>query len=269
MSTERHVNPPLSSAGGKLDVRLDELRHVIQGDRGEVYSYVVRTIEQFGQQAEQTGCGPNFEGGVWTLCTCMHGMRASRPAAAWPGVWIAGFSRIGMAGRKQNLLVFLTRVAVAYESHAELWASLRPKARLSKLASGHRAGDLFKPIGVPVGADRFDPHRYEAPRIGQHLHYPSADKPEWKRDISYVDRVGRPAPLLVGDRAHTFVWREPTLAMSRVHGRNYRRWWEPGQLLQALVQGDPAAIRRRTTMRRQQVGTPCRGPLGRGPRDKT
>src|SRR6185312_15613746 len=57
---------------------------------GEVYCYILTSVKYFDSRFVQTGSGPNFQGGLLTLCTCKGLMRTGRDLDAWRGIWIAG-----------------------------------------------------------------------------------------------------------------------------------------------------------------------------------
>jgi hypothetical protein len=100
------------------------------------YSYVVRSIKHDFETNtfEQHGSGPNFQGGVLTLCTCKHQMRSSQAANDWKGVWVAGFtSRTIHEGK--HWLFYLAKIKFAYESHADLWS----ESRYSRCEGGARS----------------------------------------------------------------------------------------------------------------------------------
>src|SRR5260370_29241064 len=72
-----------------MNMELDTLSR-IDKRQGIAYSYVVTTVSNRDGEFRQYGCGPNFQGGLLTICTCKGRMRT------YPGVlrgtWIAGFT---------------------------------------------------------------------------------------------------------------------------------------------------------------------------------
>ena len=88
---------------------IDELRERIAAagspDHMTVYGYVITTVELRDGLFDQTGSGPNFDGGLITLCTCKHDLRARMHTEEWlKNQWIAGFTswdvRFGKQDRK-------------------------------------------------------------------------------------------------------------------------------------------------------------------------
>jgi hypothetical protein len=225
------ANPDLYLAD--LDKLLPEI------DNTPVYSYVIQTIQRRGNGFAQTGSGPNFQGGLITLCTCKHLMRTSLDVASWVGVWVAGFSGVKVTDRG-NGLVYLMRVSEAFESHYDLWEFLCSEVRQAKAAHLHTLGDVFKPKPDHIYPDdpgRFKPGNYEPPRK-DHSHASierNSNAPRWYRDVNYRGYGGRRAALLVGDPKTSFLWSEPKIFFAgRQHPRT-KRWESPQEFLEHLI----------------------------------
>src|SRR5438270_714249 len=79
-SASKPFQTPLdgSKRGFQLDVSLDRLRRLLSDAYGDGYMYTMTSIVLESGRLEQSGSGPNFEGGLITLCTCKHSMRAFR-----------------------------------------------------------------------------------------------------------------------------------------------------------------------------------------------
>lgn len=203
--------PESDSLRANLDLDRSELRHRIGAIRGTVYCYVVRTVVYAGAQLVQTGSAPNFQGGLITLCTCKHQMRAGRPVDAWRGVWVAGFTGTGTGRDVRNHLFYLMRVEHAFTSHRDLWARLdaiAPRAAEAKAANQHRLGDVYRPQ-VPC-EDPFDPDAYISP-CENHVH---SGGQRWYKDIDYIAvKFGRRPALLVGDPGYSFLWSTPCISV--------------------------------------------------------
>ncbi len=221
----KNLNLPLAV----LDVRLDELR-------GRAVSYVVRTVRwNSGRQClEQRGTAPNFQGGVLTLCTCKHQMRASQSTDDWENIWIAGFtSRSIYDGR--HWLFFLARVKSAYESHSDLWNCMDANLRDTKAAHVHFLGDMFRPKAAGLaGNARYSPNRYYTPSV--HAHRKGRGDTGWHNDINYrhAERHDRQPPLLVADPRLTFLWEEPMIFLNQNHCRDFFKWASLEELLDQL-----------------------------------
>jgi hypothetical protein len=201
-------------------------------------SYVVRSVRWDPETGafEQRGSAPNFQGDVLTLCTCKHQMRASRRAADWSGLWVAGFTSRTIHDDR-HWLFYLARIEAAYESHAELWAALPAGARRGKGAHRHYLGDVFQPKAPrPAGAARFSPGRYVAPSLHSHRWRDEAGWHDgWHNDVAYrhADVSGHP-PLLAADPRRTFLWPEPVIYLPGKHCRNYLTWTSMKDLFAAL-----------------------------------
>jgi hypothetical protein len=190
----------------------------IELQEATVYCYVIATIDFEGGEFLQTGSAPNFQGELITLCTCKHFMRTFLDAPQWPGKWIAGFTGV-KAGRGRNALVYMMRVAHAFESHRDLWLSeaLTSAAREAKAADRDKFGDVYQPISEQ--GDPFDPVSYREP--GQNNVH--AEGPEWHKDIAYVTRAGRRPALLVGQVGLSFLWSKPILCYSSALHRGQKK----------------------------------------------
>lgn len=206
-ATERDYQP--FPQEGKLfensNLPLDALRQRIDPEQTTTYCYVVDTVKNEGGRLVQRESAPNFQGGLITLCTCKHRMRTSRSPCDWEGTWIAGFTGVGAAGGR-NALVYLTRVANAFESHYDLWYSqgTPETAKQAKSARSSKCGDLFQPLKRL--SDPFDPRDYHQP-CDDHCHCGD----DWHRDVNYTGYSERRAALLVGDPAYSFLWSRPTI----------------------------------------------------------
>jgi hypothetical protein len=225
---EGHQAPPEEKVfPGRLNLPLADLRQQLVLASERVYFYVITSIEQRGGQLVQTATGPNWQGGVCTLCTCKGSMRASLDAGAWPGVWVAGFTGL-VAGGRRNALVFLMRVGNAFRSHADCWRSpaLSDSTKEAKAAHRNKFGDLFVPRGT--SGDPFDPATYLPPRPG-HDHADGCDcreasaraHPVWHHDVRRY-RNGRPAALLAGEVQGTFLWDRPMVFRPGSIGKGHR-----------------------------------------------
>ncbi|RKP55892.1 hypothetical protein D7S86_11870 [Pararobbsia silviterrae] len=181
----------------------------------DVFVHVVNASASAGGVLGPQGAGPNFDGGLISLCACNHGMRASLDACDWPGRWVAGFTTYsGMFGHQQYLR-YLMRVGEAYASQHELVSALVHSGRAdvvdAKDASRHASGDVWriKPGSASDAATgRWRATTYCRPVIG-HAHREDVDDETWHKDIEYVDQHGRRAALLVGDPRWSFVWNQP------------------------------------------------------------
>ena len=110
-----------------LNWSLGRLRQRIGEGREAAYSYVVKSIKlkRGSTVFEQSGSAPNFQGGVLTLCTCKHQMRATMDCSGWEGKWIVGFTS-RCRNERPHWLFYLAQIANAYESQAELGRNFPP-----------------------------------------------------------------------------------------------------------------------------------------------
>ena len=190
----------------------------IEFQEATVYCYVIATIQFDGGEFLQTGSAPNFQGDLITLCTCKHFMRTFLDAPDWRGKWIAGFTGI-KAGTDGNAMVYMMRVAHAFESHRDLWLSeaLTSAAKEAKAADCDKFGDVYRPTSGR--GNPFDPADYQAP-VQNHVH---AEDGEWHKDIDRVGCAGRRPALLVGQVGHSFLWSKPMLCYSSALHRGQKK----------------------------------------------
>lgn len=216
-----------------VDIGIDQLRRRIgevgNPDNELVYGYVIRTVRPLKGGFDQRGSGPNWQGGLVTLCTCKHGMRASLSTDEWlKGKWVAGLTGWSSAFGKQQSLVYLMRVGEACHSQAELVQQLRASGRESIVGAKdsfvHRLGDLMTPSIAGIPLDPHDPASYRTPVLG-HAHRQSAEDDGWQDDIDYLGAGGRQAAMLAGDSRYSFVWTRAMVRRSRPgYTRPYRIW---------------------------------------------
>jgi hypothetical protein len=218
------ISGPLAD---NLNTPLPVIARQLRDSQARAYSYVVRTVKLNAatQQFEQRGSAPNFQGGVLSLCTCKHRMRACRSSAEWENdVWLVGFSSRTMLDGK-HWLFYLAKIESAIDSHSDVWAELSSRARKAKEASQNYLGDVFEPkTPAPIADSRFLPSRYVAP--SRHAHRKTPGDSQWKNDICYkhADKYRHPS-LLLADPRQTFLWEQPTIYLTRQHCRDYLKQW--------------------------------------------
>ncbi len=179
-----------------------------------VYYYVMKTVRRDNDTLRHFGSGPNWQGGIITLCTCKHLMRTYPDIKQ--GTWIAGFSNF-RAGEGKNFLMYLMRIGQTYESHYDLWHSLPEKVRKEKTADKNPLGDVYRPLDRETQKSPFDPAMYLKP-CRNHSH-----KRSWRKDIEYIARGDIHPLLLVGDLKYSFVWDQYIITLDRSIGRGQRR----------------------------------------------
>ena len=168
-----------------LDLTLEQLAEALRkGPRGDVYVYVVRTVDLRGRRFAQCGNSPNFQGGVVTLCACKHKMRAS-PVFGRSGrpLWIAGITRSRLVdGRRCRHLFYLMYVPLThrFRSQAEMWESLPPETRQAKSAAFSPLGDLYEPLREGLRGETALAVENYRPPCSEHGHFRDGT---WHKDI--------------------------------------------------------------------------------------
>jgi len=205
-----------------MNLILSKLLNKIRNERGAVYSYVLTTLKNKNDEFLQPGCGPNFEGGLITLCTCKHYMRTGRDVSDWKNdVWIAGFTGVNLMQDKRNYLFYLMKVTESFFSFKVMWESpILASARSTKNATVNPRGDMYQPMQDIK--DEFAYSNYHSPiEKPKHEHWRSDRKYEymWHKDICYKGRCGRSPALLVGDAECSFLWYLPLVCFDGKHPR--------------------------------------------------
>ena len=198
-----------------LNSQIDTLRQELASEQETVYCYIMTSIKNRHGHFVQTGCGPNFQGDLITLCTCRPDIRAYMDVDSWIGKWIAGFKCLE-ADENGNALVYLMKVAQAFESQYDFWfaATIPQATKQAKVTHLHECGDVYEPRSED--GDPFDPQHYIPPRA-DHVHTPGN---RWHDDIDYVGHKTRHrAALLVGDPQYSFLWAKPMLFYPSQHPR--------------------------------------------------
>lgn len=205
--------------GGKLPGYVSN-KPPLEWNRNPVFAYVLTTVAVDGVgRFLQKGSAPNFQGGLISLCTCMHYHRTWW--SSWRDVWVAGFC--GMNQKGGNQLFYLMQVGGEYDNHAELWHSLEANTRDAKSARRSRFGDVYEPNGA-TAATAHEPNHYFPPYDNgpgdQHVHLAHD---HWKQDICfrYPANDAKQPRLLIGDPERSLLWRKPRYAYTeRQHPRN-------------------------------------------------
>lgn len=214
-----------------LNKTQQELRATIGGASGgasgKVRSYKMTSVQLRDGQFGQEGCGPNFQGGRLTLCTCMHRVRAERCAEEWHRWWIAGLTN----QKRRVWLFYLAEVANAYESQQDIWEAVPPEVQKAKCTRNNSHGDLYEPQFLR-GADSFDSANYHLPMVG-HRHRVNENDETWQRDIDYFDETfKRHSAYLSANPRRTFLWESPMLYVDD-HSRT-DSWTSINHLLSVL-----------------------------------
>ena len=182
------------------------LKRISQFLHDEVRSYIVTTTEEDEEgRLRQCGSGPNFQGGLITLSSCMHRMRTSLvDMGSWKGIWVAGFTNFN--GRQR--LFYLMRVSQAFKSQRGFWFSKSVPMATKKAKAAHlsKFGDIYKPKSR--SGKHYSYRDYLEPRE-DHVH---SEPRYWHKDINYRKGYKQRKPaLLVGDPECSFLWDKPVI----------------------------------------------------------
>ena len=219
--------PVSGSLAKNSNLCLRRLARAVTKEDATVYCYMIKSVKNDNGSFRQQGCGPNWQGGLITLCTCKHYMRTFLNPKDWKGKWIAGFTTINDGSsrkdgsNRRNALVYLMKVKDAFESHHDLWYALSAKARTAKAThkKGNIHGDLFRPKGKLKNSDKHAPSKYYSP-CGSHDHSKGKG---WHNDVNYSKTKNRYPSLLVGDKNNSFLWKRPLVAAKKKLHRGQKK----------------------------------------------
>ncbi|OQB73432.1 MAG: hypothetical protein BWX92_03353 [Deltaproteobacteria bacterium ADurb.Bin135] len=211
---------PLTENTIKIDWSLQKLRDYLnKTNSDQLYYYVVDTVkysERPNRQIYNTGSAPNFQGGVITLCTCKHSMRAKGDFSK--DVWVAGISSLEV-GRKwgiaDNILFYLGKVKHSFQSYRELidyFNVFNPQILHFKNACLNKRGDVYIPR--KDATDYFDPNQYENPCL-DHVHN---KQNTWYYDVKkYISANGHLTyqKYLLFDENFSFAWNKKAIRLDR------------------------------------------------------
>lgn len=140
--------------------------------------YVARTIslDEESRQFKQSGCGPNYRGGLWSMTTCKHGMRGSKcfkdqVRDGQVATVILTLSSVSPVDHRQYL-VSAARITQSYKTMQDYYVGLcklRSKATLAeKMSTGRRIGAA---LGYRFGDCHVDGRGAIRPPTTPHVHF--------------------------------------------------------------------------------------------------
>lgn len=182
-----------------------------------VYYYIIKSADYIDGKLVNTGCAPNFQGGIVTLCTCKHYMRTYN--SIQEGTWIAGFTSIDAYLKRGNFLYYLAQVKKIYASHFGLWTSdaFSKKTKDKKNTRCNPLGDLYEPIRLNlIDEQKFDSLNYHTP-CEDNRHFAGN---EWHNDIIKRYKIRNSderkiSKLLVFDPKFSYVWTKPEYKLKK------------------------------------------------------
>ncbi len=193
-----------------------------ESKKENTYSYVLTTAKYKEGKFQQHGSAPNFEGGVLTLCTCKHRMRALGPPSnqekPWKDYWITGFTSKSQYKEKQWLF-YLAKIQKSYESHSDIWHCKelwKNYSRIEKCVSENPLGDIFEPENDKKleNKDRYEPTNYSNP-CESHSHGKGSqwhdDIKEYKYKYKENEKKKHHNLLAAAEPKQTFIWTKPAI----------------------------------------------------------
>jgi len=219
--------PSTGTLKNNMNTSLREILKILKDIDSLIYSYVLTTLDLVNGEVKQSGCGPNFQGGYITLCTCKHYMRTWSNVRKKDDIWIAGFTSSTLFEDGQNRLFYLMKVGDRFGSHRELWNHLDDEVREQKGASDNKFGDIYE----PKNEEEFSKDGYHCP-INSHVHTNC-----WEEDVDYRNgNSGKRPVLLIGDPERSYLWPKPKVRYEGQHPRTKK--WKDGERLVEMLSKD-------------------------------
>jgi len=179
----------------------------------------------------QTGCGPNFEGGLISQCTCRHDIRASwYGLEEWQSKWLAGFTGWGRDRCGDSYLFYIMKIEKAFPSFKKLYDEYQSRdINLIKVkrADKNPFGDLYYPKKEGI-SDDYDINSYE----NLHTNHPHNKCKRRLQDVNYPEFTKRflnkitekHASLLLGHLKYSFLWKTPMIRYKGEHAPWHGKW---------------------------------------------
>jgi len=218
---------------------LSDLKNEIKNESVFVEAYKVSTVKgsQDTTSFIQTGCGPNFEGGLLSQCMCRHDIRQRHTCEEWENNWIAGITgKLSMCGKSEDTYLFyLMKVDKAFCSFKHLWdyyTVVNPSLIEAKQTTTNVLGDLYIPINDDID-DVWNVSNYMG-SIKGHPHFNKKNKlkdinyPEWRKHKAQKKRKKlrrvKNANLLLGDIDRSYLWKNPNIRAVGWHNIRAKRY---------------------------------------------
>lgn len=201
-----------------MNLTAEGLRSFLSGQDGPLRAYVMSSVQDVGGVLIHAGSGPNFQGGLLTICTCKHLMRTV--PQVHEETWVSGLAGLHVVNGAGNSLFYLAKIHRISRSQWELWKYLKtnhpPEVRLLKAARTHRFGDVFEPRVPYLTADDPRVNMVESyyPPCDNHSHHRLSEhtrRPVWHEDVDYASKSGSRQKFLIADPCFTFIWSKPIL----------------------------------------------------------
>lgn len=227
-----------------MDLNLSELDKRIRHSYGGGAHYTVKSVEPSRKGDNtfiQAGCGPNFEGGLISQCTCRHDIRAKwYTLTGWRSKWLAGFTGYGKNRCGDSYLFYLMKIDTTFSSFKQLYDEYQRRDRnliKVKRADKNPFGDLYYPKKEVIG-NEYDITYYE----GLHRDHSHKKIKRRLKDINYPEFTKKylknvtdqHASLLLGDVEHSFLWKTPMIRYKRRHAPRHHKWKDIASFLDNL-----------------------------------
>ena len=105
--------PKIASFEKNMNLELSEFKDQVRGELNEGVHYTVSSVVPSESRTGfiQTGCGPNFSGGIISQCTCRHDIRARWfTSDEWKEKWLAGFTGYSKKKCGASYLFYLIKI---------------------------------------------------------------------------------------------------------------------------------------------------------------
>lgn len=205
-----------------------DISSILKFDRANwILAYTIDTVRLEKGKMIQTGCGPNIEGGIVSLCTCKHRMRSYiTDIEEWEGNWIAAFcSKKG----RENALFYLMKIEKAYESNFSFWNDLTKDQKIVKSTNRNIFGDIYEPKYSIVS---FQEHNQSFYLPSKEYHRHNFQDRVYDIEKKFWDRYPK---LLRGKTRKSFIWNKPLLkSQYREHTKFRQKYFRIDDFIKQL-----------------------------------
>ncbi len=190
------------------NMTLFKLKKELKDNDEPIYYYIIKSVVFSNGEYHQSGCGPNFEGGVITLCTCKHRMRTFPEINK--GTWVAGITtRNSKESNINNSLFYIAQIKKVYDDYDSLISELPKNVVEYKSSLENPLGDIFFPKSNCNNLHLVD--CYISP-IKDHVHIINGNS--WQEDVGLyksnkIDPIVH--KLIVFDKSKSFIWKKPII----------------------------------------------------------
>lgn len=214
-----------------MNLSKGELKDTIEDSWGKGAHYTVSTVIPYDKKTfAQTGCGPNFEGGLISQCTCRHDIRSTWfSLKEWKNNWLAGFTGYGQKSCGTSYLFYLIKVREPFESFKDIfdyYLHMDKRIIEAKRTDKNPIGDLYYPKRNLKNKHDVDSY------LESHEYHSHKDSKNRLKDINYPEYtrcykkriIDKHPSLLLGDVKNSYLWSKPEIIYKGGKAPRHKPW---------------------------------------------